>query len=137
MTVEPLAVAASATGAADVARQIVRYGAHDVFFLDEESYPEAPGFWVRPGRSRVVVGETAGPVAVFLRNAPVANRVELRAGAWQRTIELSPGQELRIDVPPTGRATPLEITAATGVRPFDGDHRNRDFRLLGVWIALP
>jgi hypothetical protein len=66
----------------------------------------------------------------------VANRIELRAGDWQRTLDLAPGQEQRIDVPPTGRATPLEIRAASGVRPFDGDHRNRDFRLLGVWIAI-
>ena len=136
LTVEPLEVGPSATGRDDVARQVVRYGTHDVFFLDEESYPEAPGFWVRPGRSRVVVGETSGPIAVFVRNAPVANRVELRAGAWQRTLDLAAGQELRVEVPPAGRATPIEIRAATGVRPFDGDHRNRDFRLLGVWIAL-
>ena len=123
-------------GRRDVARQVVRYGAHDVFFLDEESYPEASGFWVRPGRSRVVVGETAGPIGVFVRNAPIANRVELRAGTWQRTLDLAPRQELRVEVPPAGRATPLEIRAAHGVRPFDVDRRNRDFRLLGVWIAL-
>jgi hypothetical protein len=136
LTVEPLDIAPSATGRADVARQVVRYGTHDVFFLDEESYPEAPGFWVRPGRSRVVVGETTGPIAVVVRNAPVPNRVELRAGAWQRTLHLAPGQEQRVEVPSAGRATPIEIRAASGVRPFDGDHRNRDFRLLGVWIAL-
>jgi hypothetical protein len=136
LVVEPLALAASATGHADVARQVVRYGTHDVFFLDEESYPEAPGFWVRPGRSRVVVGETSGPFGIFVRNAPVANRVVLSAGAWQRTLDLAPGQEMRVEVPATGRATPLAIEASTGVRPFDGDSRNRDFRLLGVWIAI-
>ncbi|MEO5823468.1 MAG: hypothetical protein ABIT71_23435 [Vicinamibacteraceae bacterium] len=136
LTFEPLGVAPSATGAADVARQVVRYGAHDVFFLDDESYPEAPGFWVRPGRSRVVVGETAGPLGVFVRNAPIANRVELTAGTWQRTLDLAPGQEMRVEVPPAGPATPLTIRAARGVRPFDGDRRNRDFRLLGVWIAI-
>ncbi len=136
LTVEPLGVAVSATGAADVARQVVRYGTHDVFFLDEESYPEAPGFWVRPGRSRVVVGETLGPIGVFVRNAPIANRIELTAGSWRRTLDLAPGEEMRVEVPPAGRATPIVIEAARGVRPFDGDHRNRDFRLLGVWIAL-
>jgi hypothetical protein len=136
LTVEPLGVAPSATGRRDVARQVVRYGTHDVYFLDEESYPEAPGFWVRPGRSRVVVGETAGPIGVFVRNAPIANRVELTAGTWQRTLELTPGQEMRVAVPPAGRATPITIRAAHGIRPFDGDRRNRDFRLLGVWIAL-
>ncbi|MFI5076936.1 MAG: hypothetical protein ACHQRO_06315, partial [Vicinamibacteria bacterium] len=136
MTVEPLAVAASATGAADVARQIVRYGTHDVFFLDEESYPEAPGFWVRPGRTRVVVGETSGPFGVFVRNAPLANRIEITAGGWHRTLDLAPGEEARVEVPPAGRATPIVIEAARGVRPFDGDRRNRDFRLLGVWISI-
>ena len=136
LTVEPIAVQPSATARRDVARQVVRYGDHDVFFLDEESYPEAPGFWVRPGRSRVVVGETSGPIGVFIRNAPVANRVEVRAGAWQRTLDLAPGQEVRLEVPAAGRATPLTIEAAYGVRPFDADRRNRDFRLLGVWIAI-
>jgi hypothetical protein len=83
-----------------------------------------------------VVGETSGPFGVFVRNAPVTNRVVLRAGSWQRTLDLAPGQEVRVEVPAAGRATPLAIEAATGVRPFDGDHRNRDFRLLGVWIAI-
>ena len=136
LIVQPMGVAASATGAADVARQVARYGAHDVFFLDEESYPEAPGFWVRPGRSRVVVTGTFGPIGIVVRNAPVANRVELTAGSWRRTLDLAPGQEVRVEVPPAGRVTPLAIDAAHGFRPFDADRRNRDFRLLGVWIAI-
>jgi hypothetical protein len=136
LTVEPLAVTPSATAAGDAARQAVRYGAHDVFFLDDDSYPEAPGFWVRPGRSRIVVGETSGPIALFVRNAPVANRVELSAGAWQQTLDLTPGQELRVEVPATARATAITIRAASGFRPFDADRRNRDFRLLGVWVEL-
>jgi hypothetical protein len=136
LTVEPLGIAPSATGGADVARQVVRYGRHDVFFLDEASHPEAPGFWVRPGGSRVVVGETAAPFGLFVRNAPIANQVTLTAGAWQRTFDLAPGEEVRVEVPPAGRATPIAIRAARGVRPFDRDRRNRDFRLLGVWIAL-
>ena len=136
LIVEPLGLAASATGAADVARQVVRYGTHDVFFLDEESYPEAPGFWVRPGRSRVVVAGTFGPIGLFVRNAPVANRIELTAGGWRRTLDLAPGQEVRVEVPPAGRVTPIAIDAARGFRPFDADRRNRDFRLLGVWIAI-
>jgi len=136
LIVEPLSLAASATGAADVARQVVRYGTHDVFFLDEESYPEAPGFWVRPGRSRVVVAGTFGPIGLFVRNAPVANRIELSAAGWRRTLDLAPGQEVRVEVPPSGRVTPIAIDAARGFRPFDADRRNRDFRLLGVWIAI-
>jgi hypothetical protein len=136
LTIEPLGVARSATGAADVARQVVRYGGHDVFFLDEESYPEAPGFWVRPGQSRVVVGETTAPFGLLLRNVPIANRVELTAGSWQRTLDLAPDQEVRVEVPPAGRATPLVIRPARGIRPVDGDRRNGDYRLLGVWIAV-
>jgi hypothetical protein len=136
LTVEPLGVAPSATAAADVARHVVGYGAHDVFFLDDQSYPEPHGFWVRPGQSRVVVGETASPIGLRVRNVPIANRIELLAGAWRRTLDLAPGEEIRVDVPPAGRATPIVIRAARGVRPFDGDRRNRDVRLLGVWIAL-
>jgi hypothetical protein len=136
LTVEPLAVSDSATGERDVARQVVRYGAHDIFFLDEESYPEAGGFWVRPGRTRIVVGETSGAFALIVRNAPLANRLEVTAGTWGRTLDLAPGQEVRLEVPPSGSATPVSLRAATGVRPVDLDPRNRDFRLLGAWIAL-
>jgi hypothetical protein len=134
LTIVPLALSPAISSG--VVRQVVRYGAHDVFFLDEESYPEAPGFWVRPGRSRVVVGGTTGPFTLLVRNVPVANRVELVAGVWRRALDLAPGQEVRVEVPPAGDATPLEIRAAAGFRPFDGDARNRDFRLLGVWIAI-
>jgi hypothetical protein len=136
LMLEPLGPHASATGEGDVARQVVRYGAHDVFFLDERSYPEKPGFWVPPGAARVVVGETAGSFAVVVRNTPVANRVELIAGPWRRALDLTPGEEVRVEIPASGAATPVEIRAARGVRPFDGDRRNRDVRLLGVWIAL-
>jgi hypothetical protein len=135
LTIAPLALQPSAAGAG-VARQVVRYGAHDVFFLDDESYPEAPGFWVRPGLSRIVIGGTAAPVALTVRNVPAPNRVELVAGGWRQVIDLAPGQELRVEVPPAGPATLLEVRASAGFRPFDADHRNRDFRLLGVWIAL-
>jgi hypothetical protein len=135
LTIAPIELRPSAAGGA-VARRVVRYGAHDVFFLDEESYPEAPGFWVRPGRSRVVVGGTSGPFVLLVRNVPAANRVDLVAGGWRRTVDLAPGQELRVEVPAAGEATLLEIRATAGFRPFDGDPRNRDFRLLGVWIAL-
>ena len=107
-----------------------------MFFLDEESYPEAPGFWVRPGRSRVVLGGTTGPFTLLVRNVPAANRVELVAGGWRRALDLAPGQELRVEVPSAGPATLVEVRAAAGFRPFDGDPRNRDFRLLGVWIAI-
>jgi hypothetical protein len=114
----------------------VRYGAHDVFFTDDQSYPEAPGFWVRPGVSWVVVGETAGPFTVRVRNAPAVNRVVLEAGAWTRTLDLAPGQEVAVDVPASGAATPLAIWPATGMRPFDADHKNRDFRRLGAFISI-
>jgi hypothetical protein len=66
----------------------------------------------------------------------VANRVELIAGSWRSTLDLAPGQEMRLEVPPAGAATPLEVRATSGVRPFDADPRNRDFRVLGVWIAV-
>jgi hypothetical protein len=134
LTIAPITLQPPVGGG--VARQVVRYGAHDVFFLDEESYPEAPGFWVRPGRSRVVVGAGAAPLALLVRNVPAANRVELVAGGWRQALELAPGQEVRVEVPAAGAATLLEIRASAGFRPFDGDRRNRDFRLLGVWIAL-
>jgi hypothetical protein len=83
-----------------------------------------------------VVGDTTGPFTLRVRNAPTTNRVELESGAWRRTLDLAPGQEVQVEVPPSGRATPLAIRPASGVRPFDADHRNRDFRLLGAFITV-
>ena len=136
LTLEPLGPHASSVSEGVTARQVVRYGAHDVFFTDDASYPEAPGFWVRPGRSWVVVGDTARPFTVRVRNAPTTNRVELESGAWTRTLDLAPGQEVQVEIPASGPATPLAIRPASGVRPFDADHRNRDFRLLGAFITI-
>jgi hypothetical protein len=136
LTLEPLGPQPSTVDEGVEARQVVRYGAHDVFFTDDQSYPEAPGFWVRPGLSRVVVGETAGPFTVRVHNAPTANRVVLEAGTWTRTLDLAPGQDVSVDVPASGAATPLVIRPASGIRPFDADRRNRDFRRLGAFITI-
>jgi hypothetical protein len=136
LTLEPIAPQPS-TAADAVARQVVRYGARDVFFLDEWSYPEPPGFWVRPGGSRVVVGEGSGALVLALRNAGVDNTVTLSTPGWSQTLTLAPGEEQRIEIPGAAGATALTIDAARGFRPFDGDAKNRDFRRLGVFVFLP
>ena len=135
LTVEPLGVAVSATGAADVARQVVRYGTHDVFFLDEESYPEAPGFWVRPGRSRVVVGRRSAPSvsSCATRRSPTTSSYR-----WKLAADARPGAGRGDARRGTARRPrhPDRDRSRARLRPFDADHRNRDFRLLGIWIAL-
>ena len=51
-------------------------------------------------------------------------------------LDLAPGQEVQVEIPASGAATPLAIRPASGVRPFDADHHDRDFRLLGAFITI-
>jgi hypothetical protein len=139
---EPLALQRPVGAIVDPARQVVAYGERTVFFMDDSSYPEPDGFWVRPGVETTVVvlqPEAAAPLAILLRNAPIANEVEVTAGSWSAREALSPGQETHILAPPPGavRASVLRIRATAGVRPFDLDRTNGDRRRLGVWVQFP
>ena len=140
LTIEPLAIVPPAARLSDgVARRAVRYGTSTVYFLDERSFPEPEAFWIGGARTSSIVlqPDTPRPDApLFIRNAPVDNRVRIQAGRWQEEMQLGPGEERRIEVPLDVRrgATLVTVAASAGFRPSAIDPKSRDDRFLGVWI---
>ena len=142
----PRALVASSTRATDqVARQAVRYPAGTAYFFDDGAFPEPDAFWVHGARAAVVAIDTPGEpsvggraVELWLRNAPVENRVTLETGEWREELTLRPGEERTVDVPrSTDRtATLVRIAAASGFRPVERDPSNLDKRFLGVWVQI-
>ncbi|MGE3275245.1 MAG: hypothetical protein AB7O67_09040 [Vicinamibacterales bacterium] len=121
----------------DYAVRASRYGTLRVFFMDDNVFMEAPGFWTRGGATGVVVldpDEGSGR-SLRLRAGPVPVVVDLEAGDWRETLTLPAGEERVID-PPAGEggATTLSIHTHDGFRPSEVDARSDDRRFLGVWL---
>ena len=142
ITIEPLSITPpGARIAPGSAIHAVRYGQATAYFLDDRSFPEPEGFWVGGARTSALVIQPDVPrasLSLMLRNGPVANRAQLRAGTWAVDIPLAPGEERPISVPAdrTRHGTLLAITATGGFRPMDADVKSRDTRFLGVWVRL-
>jgi hypothetical protein len=119
----------------------VRLGATRVFVIDEGAYVEPGGLWLRPGRTAELVvapDARASAVGLFLRNAPVENRVEVQAGAWRLALELPPRGEREVTVPspPGGRVVTVRMRADSGFRPAEVDTASRDERRLACWVEV-
>jgi len=121
------------------ARAHTVYGDTEAFFLDEQVFVEADGFWVRGGRTAQVVlsrgDASAGRTRMLqLRNGGAANTVTIRSGAWQEVLSLSEWQERAVTLPAADAsgAWPLVITSASGFRP--SEVAGQDTRFLGVWV---
>jgi hypothetical protein len=140
-TLEPVAIVPPGlrlTGAR--AERATRYGDTSVFFLDARAFMEPTGFWVEGGHTAQVVlvrRPGAERITLFLRNAPVENRVVIRAGRWADTLRLAAREERLIDVPLTrATATLLSVAVDRGFRPALAEPGNLDYRNLGCWIEL-
>jgi hypothetical protein len=124
-----------------LARRARRYGRTVVFFLDAGAFAEPEAFWVA-GRSSAAVVLYAEPAIVryrlFVRNAPVENRLRMISGATTIDRALRPAEELTIDVPVVTQsgAGRLTIESAAGFRPAELDPSSSDQRYLGVWIQI-
>lgn len=120
-----------------------KYGEFAVYFADDQAFPEASGFWVRGGAEATIGVQppmAATPVDLFLRNAPVANRVSVASGDWQEALDLAPGEERAVRLPSGEASFPTAFTVRIhpehGVRPADLEPGNRDLRTLGVWAEV-
>jgi hypothetical protein len=139
IVLRPLSFERSTSG--EVARHAVRYGASNVFFVDDRSYPEPSGFWVGGGRATTIViapDQPGSAVSLWLRNGPAANIVTLQAGTWRGDVPLGSGEEGRVDVPfaPSQASIHVRIASAATFRPSAVDPNSRDTRLLGVFVTL-
>jgi hypothetical protein len=142
LTIEPLTIVPPGARLSDaVSRRAVRYGTSTLYFLDERSFPEPEAFWIGGARSASFVLQPDTPRAaasLFIRNAPVDNRVRIQAGRWQEEMQLGPREERHVEVPLDAQrgATQVTIAASAGFRPPAVDSKSRDDRFLGVWIKL-
>ena len=136
LKLQPIARAES-PGHGVSARRAVRYTSADVFFLDDDAYPEPTGFWVAGGRSTEVAIATHGDsVTLFVRNAPVGNRVTIDADGETRELTLDPGEEQLVNLPARQdrKTIRVRVRSETGFRPSAIDPSNMDLRYLGCWL---
>ncbi|HVH57948.1 MAG TPA: hypothetical protein VM791_16905 [Vicinamibacterales bacterium] len=139
LNIEPIALVRAADRlTADFAHDAVRYGRTMVYFLDDRSFPEADAFWLGGGRSSSIVLQPDAGVAptLFVRNAPAANTLTLEAGAWRAQVQLAAGEEREIQLPLTGSAMLVRLSALSGFVPAEVDPNSRDTRFLGVWLQV-
>ena len=140
VAVEPLALVPEAARLSDrLARRALRYEDVSVFFLDDSAFAEPDGLWIGGARESqiVIAADTArDAIRLHLRNAPVANRIVLRSGAWREELTLAPDEkrQLELTLVPGRAEALLTVSSAAGFRPTDVDPTSRDVRFLGVWI---
>lgn len=121
------------------ARHATRYGNATVYLVDGLAYLEPSGMWVAGGsKARFVVGLAPGQASwdLRVRNAPVANRVEIEIGGRQERFDLAPGEERMMILPGVIERTLLTISSAAGFQPSRADPSSGDERLLGCWISI-
>jgi hypothetical protein len=129
------------------AMRAIGYPGGLAYFMDEGAFLERTAFWVRGARRASVVIVPAGGgvdragghvIPVFVRNAPVENRLTVEAGGWRRELALRPGEERTIDIPlaPGARLVAVTFASAAGFHPSDVEPGNQDTRFLGVSVAL-
>ena len=148
VTLHPVRLVPSSERATDRrATRAVGYAGGAVYFLDEGAFVEPNAFWVKGERAASVVLAPAGGgvarrggrvVPVFVRNAPVENRLTIEAGRWRQEVALRPGEERTIEIPLAPGATAAAVTfaSASGFRPSEVVPGSQDTRFLGVWITL-
>jgi hypothetical protein len=123
--------------AADESWHVVRYGPAVMFLISGDAYVEAGGTWIAGGKAAefVIAPDPGTDIKLFLRNAPVKNRVTLESGSWRQVLALEPREERLLEVPvgPDRTGARLRVACASGARPSDVEHSD-DTRLLGCWI---
>jgi hypothetical protein len=123
------------------ARQAARYGRTRAYFLDDRAFVEPTGFWVAGGASASIVADPDARrqgLRLFLRNAPVENRLTIEVEGRQEAIEVKPREERIVDVAVSGgrRAVLVRLGTERGFTPALGEPGSSDFRFLGCWIEI-
>jgi hypothetical protein len=149
LVLQPRSLPGSAERVVDgVATRAAKYPGGTVYFFDEGTFVEHNAFWVRGGQTAEVVvspgptGAGRGPARaarLFVRNAPVENRLSLYAGRWHEVLELAPREERTLEIPMAPGQTAVGVRLATtdGFTPAEVEPGSRDVRFLGVWVTMP
>ena len=82
--------------------------------------------------------QPGSPLQLFVRNAPVTNRVSLEIDGHAQTLELRPREERMVPVPISSArgAALINIYSDAGFRPSEVEPGSTDHRYLGAWIEL-
>jgi hypothetical protein len=115
----------------------VRYGPAVVLLVRGHVYMETGGAWIAGASDAefAIQPDPGHEIQLFLRNAPVRNRVTLESGSWREELALMPREERLFTIPadPDTGAARLHVSCAAGIRPSDIES-SEDTRLLGCWL---
>ena len=113
-----------------------RYTIH----VDDNTYHEPAGFWVRGGRSASlhVSPNGASMLRVKVRNGAVPGPVAVEVNGIREVLELDRGETHEYRVPLTGQevTVPLTFEPINGFRPSERNPESADTRWLGCRVAL-
>jgi hypothetical protein len=113
------------------------YGTSTVYFLDDNVFLDADGFWVRGGRVAEMVLEGQGrpraPFTLTLQNGPAENRVVVVAGGSERRETFRASETKTIELAPDATGVVrLSISSLAGFRPSGGVSHGGQY--LGIWV---
>ena len=111
-----------------------------MYFLDDNVFTEAGGFWVRGGAvAEMVLEAPEGPKASFslmLQNGRTDNSVVIARGAEERRETFHPSETKTIELTSdSSGVVRFSISSPSGFQPSD-DGVSRDSRYLGVRVEL-
>ena len=117
------------------------YPAGNLYFHNEQTYPEAKGFWTRGSQStEFTVAIPPGqkePVVLRLHPGSKQNTTTISTFGWQRRLSLVPGQAAEVELPTFASGViPVTITADSGFFPRDFDPTSTDRRFLAFWVEV-
>lgn len=117
------------------------YPAANLYFHNEQTYPEAEGFWTRGNQTtQFTVAIPPGqhePVVLRLHPGSKQNSSTISTFGWQRHVSLVPGQAAEVELPTFASGViPVTITADSGFFPRDFDPTSNDRRFLGFWVEV-
>lgn len=117
------------------------YPAANLYFHNEQTYPEVQGFWTRGNQAtQFTVATPPGqrePVVLRFHPGPKPNTTTISTFGWERHFTLTPGQATEVELPTfASGVVPVTITAEGGFFPRDFDPTSTDRRFLGLWVEV-